>query len=71
LVSILFPLLLAADDEVVAVKTTRSLRAFDIDVDVDVTAGIIVLDIDDVVTPLKPAFSNATNGEEEDENAEA
>jgi len=69
LVSILFPLLLAADDEVVAVKTTRSLRAFDIDV--DVTAGIIVLDIDDVVTPLKPAFSNATNGEEEDENAEA
>ena len=45
-------------------KITRSLR-------VVAAAGIIVVvDIDDVVSPL-PAFSNVTNGEEEDENAEA
>ena len=47
-------------------KTTRSLRV------VAAAGGIIVVvDIEDVVTPLLPAFSNVTNGEEEDENAEA
>ena len=56
-------------------KTTRSLRvviAGIVDVFTAAAAGIIVVvDIDDaVVTPL-PAFSNVTNGEEEDENAEA
>ena len=57
-------------------KTTRSLRVVIAGI-VDVftaaaAAGIIVVvDIDDVVTPLLPAFSNVTNGEEEDENAEA
>ena len=54
-------------------KTTRSLRVVAASiVDVFAAAGIIVVvDIDDVVTPLLPAFSNVTNGEEEDENAEA
>ena len=56
-------------------KITRSLRVGIVRgiVDVFAAAGIIVVvDIDDVVTPLLlPAFSNVTNGEEEDENAEA
>ena len=56
-------------------KITRSLRvviAGIVDVFAAAAAGIIVVvDIDDVVTPLLPAFSNVTNGEEEDENAEA
>ena len=59
-------------------KITRSLRVVIAGI-VDVftaaaaaAAGIIVVvDIDDGVTPLLPAFSNVTNGEEEDENAEA
>ena len=47
-------------------KITRSLRVVvAVIVDVFAAAGIIVVvDIDD-------AFSNVTNGEEEDENAEA
>ena len=55
-------------------KITRSLRvviAGIVDVFAAAAGIIVVVDIDDVVTPLLPAFSNVTNGEEEDENAEA
>jgi len=60
----------------VADNTTRSLRVGIARGIVDVFAAaagviIVVVDIDDVVAPLLPAFSNVTNGEEEDENAEA